>query len=303
MTKFLKYGLLATLFMVLGFVAYLYFQVRSLDVEALDEGLFVLRGVGGNATVLSTPAGAVVVDSMTFPLQGGLIREKAEQLTGQKVALVINTHYHLDHTHGNPGFDPGTKIVSTARTLSHLKALDADFWEGDHALMLPNETFSDERVFDLGGVKLTVKHLGRGHTDGDLVVFLHTHQTVVMGDLFFNKHYPNIDLEAGGSVQQWPATLNAVMEHDFSRVIPGHGNTTDRHGLRQFQTFMSELAKIGQTAANSEASLESTLAKAQLTSDQGYQEIAFAGFSLGLDREFVITRAWEEATNRIELAN
>jgi glyoxylase-like metal-dependent hydrolase (beta-lactamase superfamily II) len=64
---------------------------------------------------------------MTLPLQGQRIREKARELTGAETVLVINTHYHLDHTHGNPAFEPGTRVLSTERTLSHLKALDADF--------------------------------------------------------------------------------------------------------------------------------------------------------------------------------
>jgi hypothetical protein len=37
----------------------------------------------------------------------------------------VNTHHHLDHTHGNPGFPIGTKVVSTDRTLDHLRRLDA----------------------------------------------------------------------------------------------------------------------------------------------------------------------------------
>ncbi len=301
--KIVKLVLGATLLLVVGYITYAFIEIRSMQVEVLDDDLFVIRGLGSNATIVSTPSGAVVIDSMTFPMQGEIIKAKAEELTGQKVVLLINTHYHLDHTHGNPGFDAGTKVVSTERTLSHLKALDADFWEGESALLLPNETFTDRKVFDLSGQKITVVHPGRGHTDGDLVVFLHKHDTVVMGDLYFNHYYPNIDLEAGGSVKEWSATIENVLSMQFTQVIPGHGATSDRAGLKQFQGFMTDLAEIGQTSLSNGASLDDTLKQATLSSDSQYHEIVFVGIPLGLDREFVIRRAWEEATGNFELKN
>ncbi len=92
---------------------YLYSQVRALEVEQLSDDLWVLRGFGGNTAVLKTRGGTVIVDTMTFGIQGSRIREVARELTGMSTAMVINTHYHLDHTHGNPAFEPGTRVLST----------------------------------------------------------------------------------------------------------------------------------------------------------------------------------------------
>jgi glyoxylase-like metal-dependent hydrolase (beta-lactamase superfamily II) len=287
---------------VLGGAAYLFVQVRGLEVEQLSEDLFVLRGLGGNTAVLRTVAGAVVVDTMTFPLQGARIRGLARELTGRDAVLVINTHYHLDHTHGNPAFAPGTRVLSTERTLAHLKALDADFWTGEKASLLPNETFTDRQRLAVGGKTLELVHPGPGHTDGDLVVLFLDEGVVHMGDLLFNGHYPNIDLEAGGTVQAWPATLDAVLELPFERVIPGHGATTDRNGILQFQAFLTQLWEIGATAAQRGASMEETMASSELTADAGYEPIRFV-VSLGLDRRFVLRRVWEEATGNFMRAD
>ena len=288
---------------ILVFVTYILISVRSLSVEQLSDDLYVLRGMGGNVTVLKTDAGTVVVDSMTFPMQGGLIKSKAEALTGKDVSLLINTHYHLDHTHGNPAFKAGTPVVSTQQTLSHLKAFDEDFWQGDAAALLPNDTFTGERSIDMGNKTLRLIQAGNGHTDGDLVVLIEQEKTIIMGDLYFNQHYPNIDLEAGGSVQQWPTTIETLLALDFKHVVPGHGATSDRLGLEKFQLFMGQLKRIGSAAAADEKSLKETLKTAQLTADQNYTEIAFGGIPLGLDREFVITRAWEESTGNFERKN
>ncbi len=300
--KSLKIGLAVLLVAVLGAGGYVYLQVQALDVEQLSDDLWVLRGFGGNTAVLRTDAGAVVVDTMTLGVQGSGIRRKARELTGQEVALIINTHYHLDHTHGNPSFAAGTRVLSTERTLSHLKALDAEFWTGEAAALMPNETFEDQRALSIGGKNIVLLHPGRGHTDGDLVVVFVEERVIHMGDLHFQNHYPNIDLEAGGTVAEWPATLERTLQLDFDRVIPGHGPTTDRDGVRQFQSFIAQLGEIGRQAADEGWSLEETRATDALTMDAGYEPIRFI-VSLGLDRGFVLQRAWEEATGNFERLN
>ena len=61
-----------------------------------------------------------------------------------------------------------------------------------------------------------------------------------MGDLYFNEMYPNIDLEAGGSVQAWSATLDSAMTLPATIVIPGHGALSNKQGMRVFQAFMED---------------------------------------------------------------
>ena len=295
-------GLLILLALVVGFALYVFVQLRSIEVEQLTDDLFVLRGLGGNTAVLRTDAGAVVVDTMTLPLQGRHIRQLTRELTGADATLLINTHYHVDHTHGNPAFAPGTRVLSTGRTLSHLQALDADFWQGEAARLLPTETFNDRLTLQLGGKTLELIHPGAGHTDGDLVVLFRDEQVLHTGDLMFNGYYPNIDLEAGGSVQQWVATLENLLRLDFTRVIPGHGETTDRAGLRQFLAVIAQLAEVGRTAADKGWDLETTLATDQLTADADYRRMWMI-IPLPMDRDFVITRAWEEATDNFKRLN
>ena len=300
MLKWLVRVVLLVAIVVAGVVSYAYVQIRSLQTEQITQDLYMLKGVGGNVGVLRTGDGAVIVDSMTFEMQGARIKQVAEELTGQPVVMIINTQYHLDHTHGNPAFDAGTRVVATEKTLHYLKKLDAATWEGDAAALLPNETFTDALDLTIGGKTIRLFHPGRGHTDGDLVVLFVDEDTIHMGDLLFHKHYPNIDLEAGGTIAEWSATLDAAMELPFTKVIPGHGDITDRDGIRQYQTFIEQLAEVGRTAVANGWSEEETQEKAELTADADYEEIAFVGLPIGLDRRFVIRRAWEEATGNFE---
>ncbi len=285
---------------VLAFSGYLYRKMSYLEVEQITGDLYVIYGLGGNVAVLDTDEGAVIVDTMTLEMQGDRIKERAMSLTGKPVTLIINTHYHLDHTHGNPAFDPGTRVVATDRTLHHLKVTDADYFSGSAAPLLPNETFSHDKTIRMGNKTLRLLHPGRGHTDGDLVVLFEEDRTLHTGDLFFNRHYPNIDLEGGGSVAQWPSTLDAAMTLPFDTVIPGHGSVTGREGLNQFRAFMQQLAEIGAEAAVKGISLEETVRTDRLTEDAGYEPLKMV-VSIGLDREFVLRRAWEEANRAFEV--
>jgi glyoxylase-like metal-dependent hydrolase (beta-lactamase superfamily II) len=293
----------AALVLVAGLVGvWLYHDVTTLRHEPVAGDVHFVQagGINGNVGVLATAQGAVIVDTMTFRAQGARIRELAERLAGGPVQAVINTHYHLDHTHGNPGFPAGTRIVATRRTRAYLDELDADYWDGDAAGTLPNELFEGQHELRIGGKTIRSLHLGRGHTGGDLVVLFVEDRVLHMGDLLFNGRYPNIDLEAGGSVPAWIETLERALELDFDRVIPGHGPLTDRDGLRGFQAFLRELWELARQAAREGLSLERTqeLARRTLTRDVGYREVGIP-LLFRLDRDFVVRRAFEEATGAL----
>ena len=120
-----------------------------------------------------------------------------------------------------------------------------------------------------------------------------------LGDLFFNGRYPNIDLEAGGSVAEWSRTLDRAMELDFDLVIPGHGPVTDREGVRAFQRFLDELWTKASARARAGDSLEEAVASVELREDEGYETMEIP-FILGLDRDFVVGRAWQEASGAVQ---
>jgi glyoxylase-like metal-dependent hydrolase (beta-lactamase superfamily II) len=266
-------------------------RIGRIDAERVTPDVWMLTGVGGNVGVLVTGAGVVVVDSMTFTRQGDAIEKKVAELTEQPIVTVLNTHYHVDHTHGNPGFAPGTKVISTANTLKHLKERDADYWRDPPARdLLPNDTFTDSKELKIGTKTIRASYQGRGHTDGDLVVLFVEDRVLVSGDLGWNRHWPNVDLEAGASVRLWPATLDAVIGLDYDKVIPGHGALTDREGLRRFREFLTTLWAETYEVASKGGTLDDALETVDLDRF-GMQGLWFARF---LTREFVIRRTFEE---------
>ncbi len=276
-----------------------YRRATDLETAQVTDDVHVIYGLGGNVGVLATDRGAVVVDTMMFRAQGTRILETAERLGGGPLQLLVNTHYHTDHTHGNPAFPSGSPIIATEKTLAYLKQVDADYWQGDAAGALPNQTIRNEHELRIGDKTVRLIHPGRGHTDGDLVALFVEDRVLHTGDLFSNHRYPNIDLEAGGSVREWAAAIDRMLELDFERVIPGHGPVSDREGLRAFQGFMRQLAAVGEQAVLHGWSLEEVQERAVVDTDAGY-EVMSIPFVIKLDRAFVVRRAWEEATNKVE---
>src|SRR5690606_27833779 len=101
---------------------------------------------------------------------------------------------------------------------------------------LPNITLEEHMRVYHGEFVLDLYYLGRGHTDGDIVIHLPKQKTIFMGDLFATWE-PYVHLTpyaAGGSLRAWSRTLERALALDFDTVIPGHGGPTDRAHLETY---------------------------------------------------------------------
>ena len=87
---------------------------KVIDVERLENNLFVLRGEGGggNTAVFITTDGVVVVDTKN-PGWGQPILEQIKALTSNPVTTLINTHSHGDHVSGNVAFADHGRVRGT----------------------------------------------------------------------------------------------------------------------------------------------------------------------------------------------
>jgi cyclase len=82
-----------------------------------------------------------------------------------------------------------------------------------------DESMSIYQTVNGGGREIQILHMGRGHTGGDVVVFLPEEKIVFTGDLMV----PFIPYMGDAHVDEWPATLERLKELDFETLLPGHG--------------------------------------------------------------------------------
>ena len=214
-------------------------------ITKLRDGLFVIPGydgaaTGGNVAVRVTSEGVIVVDSKLPGLFDDIVG-KVKSVTPQPIRYVLNTHQHGDHTGANARFLP------TAEILMHRNAranMIADKLAGPGRIV-----FTDEQALFLGGIEVQMKYMGRGHTNGDAVIYfpdlrvVHTGGLVVWGKRSQGTILtPNMDYAAGhGSGKEWVGTLDKLLALDFDAAIPGHGPVLTKAQVRTFRDKMQKL--------------------------------------------------------------
>jgi glyoxylase-like metal-dependent hydrolase (beta-lactamase superfamily II) len=102
----------------------------------------------------------------------------------------------------------------------------------------PNVTLQDRMTLYRGGREIQLLYLGRGHTGGDVVVYLPKERVLCTGDLLVNQIANLID----GFVNEWPDTLEKLKPLDFDDVIPGHGDPfKGKERIAWFQAYLRDL--------------------------------------------------------------
>ena len=220
----------------IGLLSFFVFLVGStgalsqnrLNISEVKEGLHVITGPGGNIGVRLTSEGVILIDDK-FPQDFQEIRSLVAEVTDLPVKYVINTHHHGDHSGSNAGF------LQIAEVITHKNARE-NMVRGNQD-GLPRLIYSDETSVFLGGVEVRVFYMGRGHTNGDSVVYFPDLKTVHGGDLLHGIA-PFIDYANGGSSRGWVGTVNNILSLDFDTAIPGHGDIMDRRGVLNFRNQM-----------------------------------------------------------------
>ena len=83
----------------------------------------------------------------------------------------------------------------------------------------PNVTFNDRMSVRSGDRVIQLLHLGRGHTGGDVVVYLPEEKVAFTGDLL----YPGAPYLGDAFADEFPATLERLKQLDLDIIAGGHG--------------------------------------------------------------------------------
>ena len=198
--------------------------------------------------------GALLVDTGTTLTEAQAIRDDVLQIAGRAVTHVVLTHKHFDHVLGSGAFAEAQiycapDVFAYITTATHQLRDDAlrygaDAGEVDRAIaaLRPPQHAVDNAVVDLGNRQLSIAHLGRGHTDADLVVVVPGDDgeriVVFSGDLIEESGDPAID--ADSDVAAWPDTLDRLLGVGGPDAIyvPGHGNVVDAEFVHRQQDWL-----------------------------------------------------------------
>ena len=235
------------------------------EVEQLEDNLYVLRGGGENSAAFVTSTGVVLVDTK-LPGWGQPLIDKIGELTSNPITTIINTHTHFDHVSGNIEFPASVEFVAHENTQqlmrenNPVRGLGGDrphLFPEANAPGLPERTFSDTLTLGSGADRLELHYFGRAHTSGDAWVVFPSLRVMHAGDAFPGKMVPIMDSNNGGSGVDYPDTLRKASQgiRNVDRIITGHSTVMKPTDLSEYAEFVgaflsdASAAKTGGTSA------------------------------------------------------
>jgi len=210
----------------------------ALTINKVKDDLYEIEGDGGNVAVYITSEGVILVDDK-YDRDFDNIMAKVKSVTSQPVKYILSTHHHEDHSGGNSKFLPaGAEIISTAQARSNI--VEHKQSNASPGMVGARVVFTQETAVFLGGKEVRARYFGRGHTNGDAMVYFPALRTIHTGDLMAGST-PLIDYPGGGSLAEWAKTLDEAMKWDFDTVIPGHGPVTTKANLLTYRNNVEKL--------------------------------------------------------------
>lgn len=221
------------------------FSKVTVKTTDLGNRTYMLQGAGGNVTVAVGDDGVIMVDGQFAPMHDKLTAAIAA-LTPQKVAYLVNTHHHGDHTGGNARFAAdGVTVVGHANLHKILAGGSVNVNSGNRMQpypesALPKQTYTDALTLEVKGRKVELKHPANAHTGGDTYVYFADANVLATGDTLILERYPTIDFLNGGSVQGMIAAADTYLAvaNDQTKIVPGHGPLTNKAYVAEFRALL-----------------------------------------------------------------
>ena len=245
-------------------------------MQEVGDGVFTLHFAFFDQQIGVVLGGddVVVIDTRSTPVQAREIQDAIRDLTRQPVSIVINTHWHWDHTFGNHEFRPAP-IWGQARCIDRLReqgqsTIEEASWrvpaiaEDVRRVVIdpPDRTFDEGATVDAGGRELRLTYLGRGHTDTDIAIEVPQAlgpgaSVLFAGDLLEEGATPSF---GDAYPIEWPDTVERLLPLATGAVVPGHGAVGDRAFVESQLADLRANAALAQGVHAGELDLDAAVA-------------------------------------------
>lgn len=243
-----KIWLLVSTFLCVPSLAQQDFSKVEITTTKVAGSVYMLEGRGGNIGVSVGPDGILIVDDQYAPL-ADKIKAALGKLGSDKPKFILNTHWHGDHTGGNPHFGRDGVIIAHENVRKRVSVQEELFGRKVDPLPkegLPVVTFADSLSIHFNDEEIRVWHLPGGHTDGDCVVLFTKSNVLHTGDLMFAGMFPFVDLDHGGNVQRMAENVGKLIASAPAdvKIIPGHGPISTVDDLKTFHRMLIETLDV-----------------------------------------------------------
>lgn len=208
---------------------------KTISFTEIGEGLYAFTAEGDpNSGVIIGDDSVMIVEAQATPRLAQMVIEKVRSVTDKPISHVVLTHYHAVRVLGASAFGADQIIMSdTARAMVAERGKedwDSEFqrfprlFEGHESipgLTWPTTTFSDSMTVYLGKRRIDLKHLGRAHTAGDVVIHVPDQNVMFTGDIV---EYHSACYCGDGHFTNWGGTLDAIKAYEVDAIAPGRGD-------------------------------------------------------------------------------
>jgi cyclase len=276
----MKFNQLLSIFTFLYFSPQLFSQQSEVTIKTtkLSDHVYMLVGQGGNIGISAGDDGVFIIDDQFAKLTPKII-DAIKKISEKPFLFLVNTHYHGDHTGGNENMTKqGVKIIAHENVRKRLV-------DGENPKdALPIITFNDRINIHMNGEDVMAHHVEHAHTDGDALLFFNKSNVLHTGDTYFHKRYPYIDVKSGGSIDGY---INAVKKglsliNADTKIIPGHGDVSNREEYSSFLTMLETLRKNVQAEIDKGKSEDEVATNGAITKQ--YDDLGYGDFFINSER-------------------
>lgn len=219
--------------------------------ERLTDDIYVFtsdRYAQVTAGLILTDEGAVMIGTLVYPQETREIKRFVEDRLKSRVAYVVNTHYHADHTTGTCFFT-GAQVIAHEQCYDLLNTLGRDSLEqarksspemADVELVLPDVLFEGQFTLKLGNRTLRF-WTTPGHTLDSVVCLVEEEQILFAADTVMPLPY-----FVDGSYDLLIESLEELKKHPFEVIVQGYGEVVLRGEVEdKLQSDIHYLHKLG----------------------------------------------------------
>ncbi|MFZ4477771.1 MAG: MBL fold metallo-hydrolase [Saprospiraceae bacterium] len=210
-------------------------QEKKITFSEIAKNVYAYTTEGDpNSAVVIGDDSVLVMEAQATPVMANALIEKIRTVTDKPIKYLILSHYHAVRVLGASAFH-GAEIIASDKTLEMINERgEQDFKsetdrfprlfrsvESIPHLTYPTQTFSKDMTIHLGKRRVELKHLGAGHTRGDIIAWIPDCKALFSGDLL---EYGATPYCGDAQLAEWPATLRKIKALKAETAVPGRGN-------------------------------------------------------------------------------
>ncbi len=224
-------------------------RAQPQGVVALNDRLFLISSTRTNVLALTGAAGLVLVDSGDPEYVAPLIQSLKELPGNGHVAIVFNTHWHLEHTGANERLrDDGAEIVAHENTRLWMSTPTWVPAEDRYRQPRPKNAQPTKTFYTNGSMTAGAEHIEYGYlieapTSGDVYVFFRDSNVLAVGDIVSPLRDPQLDYLTGAWLGGRLDALTRLlaMSDDDTRIVPGYGPVVRRVHVQAERDMMKTI--------------------------------------------------------------